>query len=95
MCPQMKKIQLLLPTQSANVTNQGSIQVETIRLLRDIQRNMRPRNSDSDNGGGGGGEGNVRKGSNNGGSNVTHGHNRRTPDDTAFKRCIKNKYYWT
>ena len=70
---------------------QEIIQVETLHLLRDIQRSMRSRNLDSSNGVGGG---NIRNGGNNNSSNSTYRRNYKTPDDATFERCIKNKYYW-
>ena len=70
---------------------QGNIQVETLRLLRDIQRDTRSHNSDSSNRGGGGGS-NSGNGGNNGGSSSIHRHIHKTPNNATVERRIKYKY---
>jgi len=70
---------------------QDIIQVNTLRLLSDMQCNIRSRNSDSSNGKGGG----IGNGGNNGGSNGMRCQKRKTSDNATFERYITNKYCWT
>ena len=68
---------------------QDIIQLEILCLLRDIQRNMRSRNSDSSSRGRGE-RVNGENGGNNGGGNGKHRHNHKTPNNLTFERRIKN-----